>query len=251
MGLIQKYRDFVESRKKSKIKKSLVVIKNPKATKEDRDAAIQFFAGLDDSYLAVSSLLGRFDYSLDHGINDSREKDKTMKAIVDFGEKAVTPVLDHLKKSTKIAWPLKILTALTDSARVVHALESSLSFGDIDFDQDVVNKNYDILCCLRDYKLSDQGKRLFEFLEAHDERLRYAAVEVLLHQNSEENYKALEKFLLDNSAENIRVKQSVARKFIDLNRKLSHTSDFKVGFMHPDLVVKKDYTLKYADSEES
>ena len=135
MGLIQKYKDFVDSRKKRKIEKSLAMIKNSKAMKEDREAAIQFFAGLDDSYQAVTALLARFDYSLDHGINDSREKDKTMKAIVDFGEKALTPVLDHLKKSNKIAWPLKILNVLTDEAQVIYALESSLTFGDIDLEQ--------------------------------------------------------------------------------------------------------------------
>ena len=67
----------------------------------------------------------------------------------------------------------------------------------------------------------------------------YTVMEVLLKQDSEENYKVLEKLLLDDLLKHIRIKQSIARKFIETGRKLHNTDAFKVGFMHPDLVIKK------------
>lgn len=247
VGLIKKFKEFLEKRRKKTFEKNTKLIKNAKAMKDDRAAAIDYMASVEDSYVAIKALLQRFDYSLEHGINDSREKQKVMDIIIAFGDKAVTPVLEHLSSSPRIAWPVKIISSLMNEKELVQALNSALSFGDIDFDQEIVDKNYDILCYLRNYHLNDKGKQIFQYLEAHDERLRFAAVEVLLSQDDEENYVALEKFLLDNSPENIRIKQSVAKKFIESKRKLHDVSLFKVGFLHPDLVIRKDYTLKYAD----
>lgn len=250
MGLIKKVKDFLEKRRKKALARSIKLLKNPKAIKEDRMGAIESFASHKDPDIATKALLSRFDYSLEHGIQDSKEKQKAMEIILSFEDKALPGVLEHLASSSSIAWPVKILSRLSSEKELIHALNASLSFGDIDFSQEVVNKNYDILCHLRNHDLEDKGEKLFFFLKAHDERLRVATTEAILSQNHEENYKKLEPLLLDNSSDNIRVKQAIAQKFVELKRKLVQTELFKTGFLHPDLVINKDYTMKYTSEGE-
>ena len=251
MGLIEKIKNFSKKRKQKAFNKNCQIIKNPKAIKEDRVGAIESLASFEDKAAATKALLARFNFSLEHGIQDSREKEKIMDSILSFKENAISPTLDYLKQGKSIAWPVKILSSLISKKELTDALESSLIFGDIDFSQENVNKNYDILCHPRNHALADKGKKLFAFLKVHDERLRVAAVEAILTQGDESNYEELEELLLDNSSENIRLKQAVAQKFIDLGRRLKKTHLFKTGFLHPDLIINKDYSLRYADEAQS
>ena len=74
VGLIEKYRNYKQSRNEKRIEKASASVCNPKAIKEDRQAAIDYLASIDDASLAVPALLKRFEFSLEHGINDPREK---------------------------------------------------------------------------------------------------------------------------------------------------------------------------------
>lgn len=244
VGLINKYKEFIKNRQKKNIARNLKLIQNPKAIKEDRFAAIHFFCDLEDIETAVSSLLKRFEYSLEHGINDTREKELAMQGIIDHGKGSLPCILKHLQQTTKIAWPLKVYQKLGTEQELIKALDSCLNYGDVSFDQKLIDKNYDILCYLRDYKLPDNGEKYFHFLDEHDERLRFAATEVLLDQENEEVYVQLEKYLLDDSAENIRLLQAIASKFVQLNRVIKNKENFKVGPLAPGFSVAKDYTLK-------
>src|SRR5690606_16271037 len=157
-------------------------IRNPKAIKETRWEGIDFFKHHPDPAVAVPPLLSRFEYSLEHGINDTREKEACMEGIIRFGEPALPFVSEHLKKTTRIAWPIKILKALGKESQVIDILKESLNFGDIAFDQAQVDKNYDILCYLAEYQLGDFVDRLTHFLKDPDERVRYATCELLIDQ---------------------------------------------------------------------
>ena len=98
-----------------KIAKGLAVIKNAKAIKEDRGAWIEYFKGLDDADAAVPALLQRFEYSLEHGINDTREKESCMNGIVAFGDAALPYVTEHLLTTSRIAWPRALLSVASRS----------------------------------------------------------------------------------------------------------------------------------------
>ena len=166
MGLFDKFKDFNEKRKVSKIQKATKHIKNAKAIKEDRWAALEYLGSLDSAEEGVPGLLERFEYSLEHGILDTREKELAMKGIVKFGEGAVSFCQERLKSTTKIAWPIKVLKEVSSDQVVVECLESALNFDDVSFDQMAVDKNYDILCYLADYKIpgssSNSGRRVWE-----------------------------------------------------------------------------------------
>jgi HEAT repeat protein len=185
VGLIGKFQDFRKSRDDKRIAKLSAVVKNSKAIKEDRWNAIQFFKEHKDIEVAIANMLPRFEYSLEHGIQDTREKEACMDAITQFGADALTFIEDHLIKTTRIAWPIKILKALGKDSEVVDTLKKALDFGDVRFEQQKVDKNYDILCYLVDYKLPEFAEKLVHFLNDPDERVRYACCEVLIEQEGD------------------------------------------------------------------
>ena len=209
-------KDFFDGRKSKRVERAAKIITNAKAIRDDRKAAIEFVANdVANVEEAVTALLPRFEYSLEHGINDTREKELAMKGIVRFGEEAIPFVRDWLKSTTRIAWPIKVLNQLGQDQVVVDCLKSALDFGEVSFTQHAVDKNYDILCYLRDYQLHDEISQIAHFLKDADERVRYAASEVLIAQDSEKVKPLLEPFLSDDSSENRRIRGAVSQLFVD------------------------------------
>ncbi len=208
-------KDFFDGRKSKRVEKASKIITNAKAIRDDRWAALEFVANdVEDVAEAVPALLQRFEYSLEHGINDTREKELAMKGIVRFGEKAIPLVKDWLKTTTRIAWPIKVLNQLGQESVVAVCLKSALDYGEVSFTQHVVDKNYDILCYLRDFQLGSDVDKIAHFLNDSDERVRYAAAEVLIAQQSGEIKSKLEPFLVDESSENRRIRGAVAQFFV-------------------------------------
>jgi hypothetical protein len=201
----------------SKIAKSAEMIKNAKAIRDDRVAAIDFVVdNVTDPEKAIPALLMRFEYSLEHGINDTREKDACMEGIVAFKDKALPFVLTHLKTTTRIAWPIKILKALGNSEdHVVECLLSVLNYEEVSFDQAQTDKNYDILCHLADFKKDGLSKKVAHFQKDPDERVRYATAEVMMEQDIEESRFFLEPILSDTNPDNSRIRQTVIRKYME------------------------------------
>jgi hypothetical protein len=237
VGLFDKFKNYQRGRDEKKIERYAAVIKNPKAIKEDRSAAIDYFKHYGDPAVAVPALLGRFDYSLEHGINDTREKEACMEGVVAFGSAAIPFVREHLLVTSRIAWPIKILKALGDESEVVEILKSALNFGDVAFDQAIVDKNFDILCYLIDYKVPDFEDKLGHFLQDHDERVRFACTELLIEQDSEKVPELLERFLADESADNIRIRKSVVDAFVARKWKLRNTSVFPEGRVIGSVII--------------
>ncbi len=201
----------------TKIHKAAETAKNPKAIRDDRWAALEFLADdIDDAEKAVKALLSRFEFSLEHGINDTREKEKAMAGIVRHGDKALPLVLEHLRGTTRIAWPIKILKALGKSDdHVIECLLGTLEYADVSFDQARTDKNYDILCHLADYKKSGLREKISHFLKDPDERVRYAAAEVLMEQDLNEVSDTLETLMRDENPDNSRIRQTVVRKYLE------------------------------------
>ena len=241
MWLFDKFKELKTKKLEREVKSHLKVIKNPKSIREDRVAAIDYFKAFEDPETAVPALLSRFDFSLEHGINDSREKESVMAGIIACKEKSVPFVKDYLRKSTRIAWPIKILGQLISESEMIQTLEGCMDFNEVSFDREKTDKNYDILCYLREYKLPDHGHKFLHFLKDHDERVRFAVVEVLLEQNDEEVYLLLEPFAADDSAENTRMRQAVVEHFLNRKRPLHLKELFPVGPFMPGVGVDKSF----------
>lgn len=246
MGLFDKFKEYKESRKVKRIERATKLVKNPKAIKDDRWEALQFLSQLDTPIEGVKPLLNRFEYSLEHGINDSKEKDLALSGIEKAGEPAISIITEHLKNTSRIAWPIKALNLLADEKTIIESLRSVLTFSDTSFDQATIDKNYDILCYLRDYKLDSEQISVFKrFLEDSDERVRFACCECLVAQNNEKiAQELLEPFLKDDTVENSRIKQAVMTSFLENKWKLSNPEVFEGGEVHPGVKVDSDGMLR-------
>ncbi|MGE0171757.1 MAG: hypothetical protein AB7T49_03195 [Oligoflexales bacterium] len=244
MGLVQTIRDYFDGQKEKKAQKCAKLVKNPKAIREDRWAALEYLAHIDDPENAIPALLDRFEYSLEHGINDTREKELAMKGIVKYKATAIPYVKEKICKSTRIAWPMKIIQSVSDEPTVVETLKSALNFEDVSFDQSAVDKNYDILCYLRDYQLGQFVPKLSRFVTDLDERVRFACAEVLIEQDNNEVPNMLEHLLSDNTEENRRIKQTVLRAFLEKKWKVKDASVFAEGKVADSIYINKANVLE-------
>jgi hypothetical protein len=216
VGILQKFREFQKNRREKAVAKNASTVANPKAAREDRVAAIEYFVDFGEVEIAVPALLGRFEFSLEHGINDTREKEMVMEGIAAFGSKAAPYLVTHLRATTRIAWTIKTLKKIASETEIRDAMVSCLDFSDVSLDQQKVDKNYDILCYLHEFQLPlDAIISLFAFLSNLDERVRFAAVEVLLEQKSakKEIAERLSPFLEDTTPENSRIHQAVVEAY--------------------------------------
>ena len=227
MGIFDKLREIKENRYKKRLEKCRRTVKNPKAVKDDRMAALSFLADLDDMEASVPVLLLRFDYSLENGIIDTREKELAMEGVVRWEEKARALVTEHLKQTTRIAWPIKILNKIASPEDVAASLIEALNFDVASFDQAAIDKNYDILCYLRDFKIEEVCERLSVFLHDSDERVRFACAETLIEQGDDSVSAKLEPFLVDESSENRRIRKVVLDAFVRRGWKIADPSRFQ------------------------
>lgn len=247
MGIFGKLKEFSENRKYKKIQKAAKIVKNSKAIREDRWAALTYFAeDCDELNEAVPALLARFDYSLEHGINDTREKELAMKGILRFENEAIPILRDWLKATNRIAWPIKVLKSLNIEAELVESLKAALRFEDVSFDQSAIDKNYDILCYLVDYQLPGFLDSLNHFLRDPDERVRFAAAEVLLEQEDPKIPEIMEPFLADESAENLRIRQSVIEAFVKNSWRLKTPEKFEDSKVTEGVFITRNKTLHRA-----
>jgi hypothetical protein len=244
VGLFDKFKDMKNARNEKRASRNLASLKNPKAIKEDRWGAIEYFETLGDVSVAVPALLQRFEYSLEHGINDTREKEACLEAIKNYGPDAMPLVREHLQSTNRIAWPIKTLKALGEESQVVEILKSALDFNDVAFDQARVDKNYDILCYLVEYQLPNFADKLSHFLSDPDERVRFACVEVMIEQDDSQVPQFLERFLPDASSENTRIRQAVLEAFLKKSWEVKNCSIFPEGQVVGPIFINKQHRLE-------
>ncbi len=244
MGLFGKLKNMRGQRQQKRMDKAVMQVGSSRTIKEERMDAITHLARMDETEVAVPALLSRFNFSLEHGIQDEREKAAAMEGILNHKEAALPIVTNHLKNSDKIAWPVKILQKITTEDKIVEALKEALIFEDTSFDMGHTDKNYDVLCYLRDYKLPGFHAKLGHFLNDPDERVRFAAIEVLVEQDEPQIALLLERFIADDSPDNIRIREKVIRCFLDRGWKLKNTEPYLDGFVIPGVKVNKQGELK-------
>ncbi|MFK7871865.1 MAG: hypothetical protein AB8C84_01660 [Oligoflexales bacterium] len=241
-GLMEWYRKGQTERLQRAVVKSAKVVRNSKANRDDRKDALAFFVQLEDVALAAPVLLDRFEYSLEHGINDTREKESAMEGLVKYKDAVLPYVEKKLLATEKIAWPIKVLMELTDEEKRVEILQNCLSLDDVALEQAKVDKNYDVLCYLADYTCVDL-KKIVPFLKDPDERVRFAAAAVVIDNSGASGPEFLENFLVDESSENRRIHRLVVEAFVD---KGWPVKELEPGPLTAGLVVTQDKLVRQA-----
>ncbi len=242
MNIFKQISNWLGERRKAKYCRAA---KNPRAMKEDRWLALTALGEYDDPQFAVPALLARFEYNLDNGILDTREKEQAMKSLMRYDKEAVMAIArQHLRRTDHIAWTVKILLQLGGEKEVAKALLACLDFGDVAFDRAKVDKNYDVLCHVLDFDVSDLSRDIVHFLDDNDERVRFAAAEILIKQRADYAAEVLEKFISDDSAENTRLRQSVLAAFIANSWAIKNRHAFRKSSAAQEAMLGKNGKLK-------
>lgn len=242
MGIVDKIGNWLAERRKAKYCRA---VKNPRAMKEDRWLALLALGEYPDPQFAIHALLARFEYNLDNGILDTREKEQALTSIVSFDKDAVLKITrEHMQHTDLIAWPTKILLQLGGEKEVASALLDCLDFGDIDFDRAKIDKNYDVLCHLLDFDVSELSRDIVHFLDDNDERVRFSTAEILIKQKADYAAEVLEKFISDDSAENTRIRQSVLAAFIANGWNIKNRHAFRKSNAAKEAILGKNGKLK-------
>ena len=241
-NMFAKIAKFFQEKRKQRFRKAIA---NKRAMKEDRWLGLVAMGEIKDPAFAVPALLARFEYNLDNSILDSREKEQAIASIMNFPAAEVLPIVrENLQKTEHIAWTLKLLLKVSDEEETRKSLFACLDFGDVAFDRATIDKNYDILCHLQDFDLQALDRRVEHFLHDNDERVRFAATELIIKQGAEHVPAVLEKFLLDDSAENTRIRQVVLDAFVEKRWAISNKRAFKKCEAAESVILNKNGTLQ-------
>lgn len=176
MGLF----DIFGDRESKAIKKHAARVANKRSQSPERWESI-LALGQMKTREAVEALLVRFTFRIEPSISDQEEKEKVLEGVVAAGENAVEPVLDMLKKSESIAWPLRILTKLLPEERVTTELLSLLEGMDVEYERDPQKKR-EILGELENRVDPRIAEAVLRFTEDVNEACRFHAYGALIAQ---------------------------------------------------------------------
>lgn len=174
-GFVKNYRQGQQQRSFQKCGETL---KNLVTTKDQRLEAIEFL--IKQGSPAIPYLLQRYEIVIgDHGIQDTKEKEMIMEALLKEKEAAKPYLLECLKTKRRISWPIKILEKAVSRDEFIVALLENLTTEYVFFDENVQERNIEILLALKevpDVRVMEKAKLL---VNSRDEEVRVAALECL------------------------------------------------------------------------
>jgi len=182
-----------------------------RAQNYDRQEAIQALADMGTAD-AAAALLKRFTFTMDPSITDQEEKDAAFNGVLKAGKDAIEPVRAFAAKAESLAWPMKVLKAITERDEYVEELLLWLSKWDTEYAK-FIDPKVQILTELEDYTHEKIRAAVEPFLEDVNETARFHAVASTLAQNDEAAITPLLKVLMDE--ESVRVRNKIAEGFVN------------------------------------
>jgi len=157
------------------------VLKNPRASKDQRQEALQVLAKIDPS-LAIPQLLKRFELVTDSGLVDTKEKEQCLKIILEHGDIAKPFLKEAIHTKPRLSWLLKAAEQLYPTSEYVSLLLENLRLETEGFDEEAQDRNVDLLLALRETTDDRVASQVVPFLHSRKEDVRMAALECLEEQ---------------------------------------------------------------------
>lgn len=172
---------FAGGSPEKQIKRYGAKLRNKDTPIEDRQAAAAWLAK-NGSHDAIMALVGRFEMTYEHHMKDASEKDDVSNYVLNLGKKAIEPLAAYLRRARQFARPLALYEQLAGrDAAVLLALE--LLEVESRVSELKPEKKRELLVKLAEYRDARVVEPVLPMLDAFDEGVRYAAVEVLLAQD--------------------------------------------------------------------
>lgn len=167
--------------KRSPVEKLAARVADKRAQTADRWEAIRALGAMKTPE-AVQALLGRFTMYADPSITDQEEKEEAFRLIVEADAAAVQPVIENLRRTDSLGWPVKLLDRLLPPERVVTELLAVLEKMDTEYSRDPSRK-VQLLQALENRRDPRIARALERFLEDVNETARFHVVAALFAQN--------------------------------------------------------------------
>ncbi|MFO0693545.1 MAG: HEAT repeat domain-containing protein [Polyangiales bacterium] len=178
---------------------------------------------------AAEALLPRFTFRIDPGITDEEEKELAFRGIVGAGEEAVGPIVEFLRKTDTVAWPVRMLASLLPEERVNEELLALLATMDTEYARDP-EKKIDLLKELEQRKDPRIAEAVLRFLGDVNESARFHAVAAYAAQDRavEEPKPLLDRIFEDESARvRARAFEALAARGIAIPKDVAHLARAK------------------------
>lgn len=240
--MIQTFKNFIDKRKQASILSTSKTVCDKKANKDTRFAAIEKLSEYaNESDDALEGLIDRLNITIDHSILDKREKEFVQDILINHEARSIPLLKKHIAKRYHIAWYVNTLKRL--SANYIDDLLSALTFDDIIFSKEQVEKNLEIITMLRPVENNSEEirKKIFDavatFLKDRDERVRLAAVEVLALQMPDRACTEIAHYIDDNSPENSRLRNRVIHIFKEYQWRVPNHKKYKGGKISDNIFI--------------
>jgi hypothetical protein len=200
------------------------------------DVAYTLAAEGDDD--AIRVLLTRFEHVCPSHTVDGEEKEYVVNLLVSLGEKCVEPVTQYCHRTSKpIYWPLKALEKLWSRDTLAEFLAELLEATDNDYARDP-EKKIGLVQFAGQYDHDRVSRALVPFVDDHAEEVRYCAVDALLGRDFDAREALAER--LAGAEESLRVRQRLARGFVDKAWPLGDHAEAIAGNLPSGYAVKGD-----------
>jgi HEAT repeat protein len=209
--------DFLsaEKRYESRIAREIRSANNKFKPKEYRQVSLQnvIDEAKKGNSKAVTGLLARFAVVADPTIEDEREKEWVLSALLDIGKKALPEIRKALRSQESINWIQRVLKEVVSLDEYRTELLDVLSEFDTEYERNPDRKLQTIMA-LSEITAPEVAEALARFLDDVDETVRYQTVAALAEQGFESVREPMLKVMCED--ESIRVRNQAVEAFARL-----------------------------------
>jgi hypothetical protein len=178
VGIFDKFKQYRETQSQKSAEKYGETLKRKVTTKEQRMEAIEALEGMKPE-IAFPHLLKRYELVVDHGIQDTREKEMVEEVLLRTPEVTKPLLRQALRSMARVSWPIRIAEKIFPREEYLELLLGSLSMDTALFDESMLERNVEILLALKDAEHPDIVDRALRLARSRDEQVRMAALECL------------------------------------------------------------------------
>jgi len=178
VGIFDKFKQYREGQNRKSAESHGLTLKNKVTTKEQRLEAIESLSGMVPE-VAFPQLLKRYEIVIDHGIQDTREKEMIEEIFLKQPESAKPVVREAMSSMARISWPVRLAEKLFPHEEYLALLFASLKMDGVLFDEAVQERNVEILLALKEIEAPGVVERAARLVRTRDEQVRMAALECL------------------------------------------------------------------------
>jgi hypothetical protein len=204
---------------------------------ESRQGAFEYFKDRAEKALkkgetekfneTILIILERFTIAASNSIKDAEEKNYVKEYLISLGVPVVEPVKHFIKKSSVVAYPIEILSALVSQGQLLEFLDGVLTTEDTLFDDPIVEKRIEILKHFAGLTYSNVLSKVGTYFADSDDRLVIASIRFVrdyVFSDNDSDMEAIQEILTNKFIDeetSMRIKIELLNVFIDQEWKIS------------------------------